>query len=87
MIKAQISDQHLTDWFTKSLFPPIARDVSMGGVVTEEQAISCAWYLDLVYSQSSTLYELIPNAPKPTNDPSRPSPEPHVDGLIGSVQT
>ena len=85
MIKAQILDQLLTDWFTKSLFPPIACDVAMGGVVIKEQAISRAQYLDLVYSQSSTLYELIPNAPKPTNDPSRPSPEPHVDGLIGLV--
>jgi hypothetical protein len=27
------------DWFTKSLLPPITRDVSMGNVVTEEQAI------------------------------------------------
>jgi hypothetical protein len=36
LIKAQISDQLLADWLTKSLLLPIARDVSMGGVVTEE---------------------------------------------------
>ena len=41
----------------------------MGGVVTEEKEISRAQYLDLVYSQSGTLYDLIPNAPQPTNDP------------------
>jgi hypothetical protein len=30
--------------------------------------------LDLVYSQSNTLYDLIPNSPHSLNDPSRPSP-------------
>jgi hypothetical protein len=45
----------------------------MGGVVTEEEAIARAQYLDLVYSQSGTLYELIPNATRATNDPSKPS--------------
>ena len=50
LIKAPIPDQLLADWFTKSFFPPISWDVAMGGVVTEEQAISQAQYLDLVYS-------------------------------------
>ena len=40
-IKSQIPNQLLVDWFTKSLLPPIARDVSMGGAVTEEQVINC----------------------------------------------
>ena len=40
LIKSQILDQLLVDWFTKPFFPPIARDVAMGGVVTKEQAIS-----------------------------------------------
>jgi hypothetical protein len=75
LIKAPILDQLLTDWFTKSLLPPITRDVAMGNVVTEEKAINHAQYLDLVYSQSGTLYDLIPNAPRPSNDPSRPAPE------------
>ena len=51
LIKAPIPNQLLDDWFTKSLLPPIARDVSMGGVVTKEKAISHAQYLELVYSQ------------------------------------
>ena len=65
----------------KSLLSP------MGGVVTEEQAISCAQYLDLVYSHSRTFYDLIPHAPRPTSDPSRPATEPPTDGILGSVQT
>ena len=86
MIKYQILDQLLVDWFTKSKFPPIAHDVSMGGDITKEQAISHAQYINLVYSQSGTLYELIPNTPRPTNDPSRPTPELHFDSLIGSIK-
>ena len=51
LIKAPISDQLLADWFTKSLLPPISRDVAMGGAVTEEQAISRAKYLDLALEE------------------------------------
>ena len=47
MIKVIIPDILLAEWFTKSLLPPIARDVAMGGAVTEEQAIARAQYLDL----------------------------------------
>jgi hypothetical protein len=73
LIKETIPDQLLVEWFTKSLFPPINHDISMGGVITEEEAIARAQYLDLVYSQSVTLYELIPNAPCPSTHPSKPS--------------
>ena len=50
MIKTPIPDQLLDYLFTKSLFPPIARDVAMGGAITKEQGISRDQYLDLVYS-------------------------------------
>ena len=33
LIKAPIPDQILADWFMKSLLPPIARDVAMGGLL------------------------------------------------------
>ena len=36
LIKAPILDQLLADWFTKSLLPPTARDVAMGGAIIEE---------------------------------------------------
>jgi hypothetical protein len=87
LIKAVIPDQLLVEWFTKSLLPQITHDVAMGGVVTEEEAIARAQYLDLVYSQSGTLYELIPNATRATNDPSKPSTASHADGVIGFVKT
>ena len=59
----------------------------MGGVITEEQAISQAQYLDLVYSQSRTLYDLIPQAPHPSIDPAKPPAEVPVDGIVGSIQS
>jgi hypothetical protein len=87
MIKAIIPDILLAEWFTKSLLPPIARDVAMGGVVTEEQAIAWAQYLDLVYSQSGTLYDLLLNVARANTDSSKPSSSSHADGVIGSVKT
>jgi hypothetical protein len=87
LIKAVIPDQLLAEWFTKSLLPQITRDVSMGVVVTKEEAISRAQYLDLVYSQSGILYELIPNATRATTDPSKPLSTSYADGVIGSVKT
>ena len=58
----------------------------MGGAVTEEKAISWAQYLDLDYSQSGTLYDLIPQAPFPNIDPDKPPVETPVDGIVGSIQ-
>ena len=59
----------------------------MGGAVIEEQAISWAQYLDLVYSQSETLYDLIPQAPCPSTDLAKPPAEVPVDGIVGSIQS
>jgi len=55
MVKANIPDQLLMEWFTKSLFPPISKDVSMEGETIEDQAIMCAQILYLIYSQFNTL--------------------------------
>ena len=63
MIKFEIPDQLLTDWFTTLFINQIAKDIAMGACVTKEQAIAHAQYLDLVYSQSSTLYDILPDAP------------------------
>ena len=86
LIKAPIPDQLLSDWFTKSLLRPIAQDVSIGDDVIKEKSISQYYYIYLVYSQSGTFYDFILHAPCPTSNPSRPSTEPLVDGVLGSVQ-
>jgi hypothetical protein len=87
MIKAIIPNILLEEWFTKSLLPLITRNVAMGGTVTEEQAITRAQYLDLVYSQSGTLYDLLLNVARANTDPSTLSSSSHADGVIGSVKT
>jgi hypothetical protein len=53
----------------------------MGGVVIEEKAINRAQYLDLLYSYSNTLYNLIPDAPLLLNDPSRTSLTTPANGM------
>jgi hypothetical protein len=87
LIKVIILDILLAEWFTKSLLPPIAHDVAMGGAVTEEETIALSQYLYLVYFQSGTLYDFLPNAARDNTDPSKPSSSSHADGVIGSVKT
>jgi hypothetical protein len=66
----------------------IDRDISMGGVVTEEQAISRAQYLDLVYSQTGTLYDLLPDLPRSNTSSTSTTPTAShaADGVIGTFQ-
>jgi len=59
-VKVFILDQILAEWFVKSLLTKITKDVAKAGVVTKEQVIAQAQYLDLVYMQSGTLHEKIP---------------------------
>ena len=58
----------------------------MGGAVIEDQAIIQDQYLDLFYSQYGTLYDLIPNSPCPSTDPTKSPTETPVDGVVGSIQ-
>jgi hypothetical protein len=85
LIKLDLLDQLFVEWFTKSFMNEISRDISMGGVVTEEKAISHAHYLDLFYSQTGTLYDLFPDAPLPstTTTSTTPTSSHVVDGVIG----
>ena len=49
-MKVFIPDQILAERFVKSLLPKITEDVAKARVITEEQVISQAQYLDLVYT-------------------------------------
>ena len=86
-MKVFIPDQILVEWFIKSLLPNITEDVAKGGVVTKEQVIAQAQYLDLVYTQSDTLYEKISDLPRPGQITATPSRSHAADGMIGSVST
>ena len=84
LIKATIPLEFLLEWFLKSLLPYISKDVSTSGVTSEEEAILRAQQLDLIYSQSGILYEIILEAPRPSHEAEKPNPGPHADGLLGS---
>ena len=87
LVKVFIPDQILAEWFIKLLLPKITKDVAKGGVVIEEQVIAQAQYLDLVYTQSGTPYDKIPNLPRPGQLTTTPSGSHAADGVIGSVST
>lgn len=59
----------------------------MGGRGIEEQSIAHTQYLVLFYLQSSTLYELLPNSPWPSIDPTSSTPKNSslIDGVIRSM--
>jgi hypothetical protein len=86
LIKLKLPDQLLAEWFTKSFVNDIGHDIAMGGVVMEERAIIHAQYLDLVYSQMGTLYDLLPDAPHPSTSATSTTPATShaVDGVIGT---
>jgi len=69
----------------KSLLPTIAKYMAMSGALTEEEVILLAQQLDLIYSQSSTLYDILPNALHPSTEQPKPTLNPHAYGVIGSV--
>lgn len=90
MVKTYVPDQLLAEWFIKSLLPSITKDVVKGGVVTKEKVIYRNQYLDLIYTQSGTLYDKISNTPRPdfTVPPPPSSKDSHAgDGVIGSSST
>ena len=89
MVKKYVPDQLLAEWFIKSLLPSIIEDVAKGGVITEEKVISPAQYLHLIYTQSSTLYDKIPDAPRLefyVPPPPKSNKDSHAgDGVIGMI--
>jgi len=88
MVKTYVPNYLLVECFIKSLFPSITEDVAKGVVVTEEEVIARAQYLDLIYTQSSMLYGEIPHAPH-LNESIPPPPsnrDCHAeDGVISSL--
>ena len=88
MVNTFVPDQLLAEWLIMSLLPFRTEDVAKGGVVTEEQVISRAQYLDFIYTQSGTLYEKIPNAPRSNfNVPPQIKDSHAGDGLIDNANT
>jgi hypothetical protein len=86
MIKAQVPPSFLLEWFLKSLVPFLSKDVATSGVFSEEEAIMRVQQLEMIYSQSSLLYDIFPYAPRSILENDRQKSGPHVDGIVGSAQ-
>jgi hypothetical protein len=87
LIKVPVPPAFLLEWFLKSLVPQLSKDVATSGVFSEEDAIMRAQQLELIYSQSGLLYEILPDAPRSILDKTRQRVGPHADGIVGSAQT
>jgi hypothetical protein len=71
LIKVPIPPAFLLEWFLKSLVPQLSKDVATLGVFSEEDTIMRDQQLELIYSQSILLYEILPDAPRSILDKTR----------------
>jgi hypothetical protein len=77
----------LLEWFLKYLVPQLSKDVTTSGVFSEEDSIMRAQQFELIYSQSSLLYNILLDAPRSILDKTRQRAGPHANGIVGSAQT
>jgi hypothetical protein len=71
LIKVLVPPSFLLEWFLKSLVPQLSKYVATSGVFSEEEVIMRAQQLELIYSQSSLLYKVFPDAPRSILDKTR----------------
>jgi hypothetical protein len=86
LIKTCIHLKFLLEWFLKSLQPPISKDDDTSRVTSEEEVIFKSPQLDLIYTQSRMLYQILPDAPRSNYDP-RQNLRPHANGIVGSAKS
>jgi hypothetical protein len=87
LIKVPVPPAFLLEWFLKYLVPQLSKDITTSRVFSEEDAIMSAQQFELIYSQSSLLYNILPDAPRSILDKTRQRAGPHADGIVGSTQT
>jgi hypothetical protein len=85
LIKVKVPPTFFLEWFLNSLVPCVSKDVVTSNFFSEEEAIMRAQHLELIYSQSGLLYEILPDAPRLTFDKTKQNYGPHVDGIVGSA--
>ena len=53
-----------------------------------EWMVQCDYYDQTSpHGKEWILYEIIPEAPRPTHNTEKPKPEPHANGVVGSVNS
>jgi hypothetical protein len=69
------------------LVPNLSKDITTSGVFSEEDATMRGQQLEIIYSQSGLLYEILLDVPRSILDKTRQRVGPHADGIVGSAQT
>jgi hypothetical protein len=69
----------------KSLVRVSSKDFANSRVFSEEEVIMRVQQLELIYSQSSLLYDIFPDVPSSILDKARQKFGPHADGIVGSM--
>ena len=85
MLKVDILIEFIVYWCLKSLRTNICKYFIMMGAWSKEKAILRSQLLDLIYSQSSMIYKILPNAPQAQMDPLKETLGPHANGFINST--
>lgn len=62
LCKTQYEDKVLLDIFLRSLTSEISKDVENSSPQTEEETVSKAQHLELIYTQSGYIYHVLPDA-------------------------
>jgi hypothetical protein len=68
------------------LVPQLSKGIETSRVFSEEETIMRAQQLEIIYSQSSLHYEVLPDALRSILDKTKQRSRPHADGIVGSVQ-
>jgi hypothetical protein len=68
------------------LVPHLSKDITTSGVFSEEYATMRGQQLEIIYSQSGLLYEILLDAPHSILDKTRQRVGPHANGIVGSAQ-
>jgi len=87
LIKVKVPPAFLLEWFLNSLVPCVSKDIVTFEIFSEEEAIMRAQKMELIYSQSGMLYEILLDALRSTFDKSKQKFGPHADGIVGSTQS
>jgi hypothetical protein len=67
--------------------PCVSKDIAIYEVFSEEEAIMRAQQLELIYSQSDMMYEILPDAPQLNLDKTKHNSWPCIDGIVGSTHS
>jgi hypothetical protein len=86
LIKVKVSPAFLLEWFLKSLVSCVSKDVANSIVFYEEEAIMRDQQLELIYSLSDMIYDILHDASWSTIDLTKLKARPHADGIMGSAK-